>query len=471
LAIARGLQTSGTLSACGTLMAAAMGVGGRPEWQHRLLRASVIVAWIAAPVWLVLQAGEMAGAADLGAALRVAPLALYGSGFGRALALRMFLLSVAAWLGGRPHWLPRTAALLTSALACLLQIRMGHAAAPDEAWQPVAAGLHVLAAAVWIGGLPALFMALDLDAARAARRFSWIGMVAVVIIAATALWQCIDLAGGVPGLLGTAWGHAALLKSGLFAVLLGFAAVNRFVFTPRLQDPRGLADLRWSVRIEAVIGFATIGVAAWLSGQAPGAHEQPIWPLSWQPTLDAFSDDELAVGLYRTLFMLGCGAALLLAALAVPRLTVVPRLLGAAIAVTMIALATPGLGVLLAQANPYSFYESPTGFTRASIAAGAALYSGNCASCHGPRGFGDGPRASTLKQRPPPLVGFHLLERSDGDLFWLIARGIPGDDDGMTMPGFADRLSADERWALIDYVRALAGAEPNSGAAQAHRHH
>jgi len=366
-------------------MAAAMGVGGRPEWQHRLLRASVIVAWIAAPVWLVLQAGEMAGAADLGAALRVAPLALYGSGFGRALALRMFLLSVAAWLGGRPHWLPRTAALLTSALACLLQIRIGHAAAPDEAWQPVAAGLHVLAAAVWIGGLPALFMALDLDAARAARRFSWIGMVAVVIIAATALWQCIDLAGGVPGLLGTAWGQA--------------------------------------------------------------------------------------VGLYRTLFMLGCGAALLLAALAVPRLTVVPRLLGAAIAVTMIALATPGLGVLLAQANPYSFYESPTGFTRASIAAGAALYSGNCASCHGPRGFGDGPRASTLKQRPPPLVGFHLLERSDGDLFWLIARGIPGDDDGMTMPGFADRLSADERWALIDYVRALAGAEPNSGAAQAHRHH
>ncbi len=182
-------------------MAAAMGVGGRAEWQRRLLRTGVIVAWIAAPVWLVLQAGEMAGATDLYAAIRVAPLALYGSGFGRALALRMVFLTVSVWLSARPRWLPRAAALLASALACVLQIRMGHAAAPDEAWQPVAAGLHVLAAAVWIGGLPALLGALDLDAARAARRFSLIGMAAVVTIAVTALEQCVALAGGLPGCL------------------------------------------------------------------------------------------------------------------------------------------------------------------------------------------------------------------------------------------------------------------------------
>jgi mono/diheme cytochrome c family protein len=41
----------------------------------------------------------------------------------------------------------------------------------------------------------------------------------------------------------------------------------------------------------------------------------------------------------------------------------------------------------------------------------------------------------------------------------------------MTMPGFADRLGADERWALIDYVRVLAGAEPGSSTVQAHHHH
>ncbi len=225
------------------------------------------------------------------------------------------------------------------------------------------------------------------------------------------------------------------------------------------------------MRIEAVTGFATIGVAAWLSGQAPGAHEQPIWPLSWQPTLDAFSDDELAGGLYRSLLILGCGALLLLAAVSVPRLTVAKRLVGAAIGAIAIVVATPGLGPLLAPANPFSFYKSPTGFTRISVAAGAALYPQYCSSCHGLRGFGDGPLATLLKQRPAPLVGFHLLERSDGDLFWLLARGIPGNDGVMSMPGFADRLSADERWALIDYVRALAGAEPGSGAVPAHHHH
>ena len=128
--------------------------------------------------------------------------------------------------------------------------------------------------------------------------------------------------------------------------------------------------------------------------QLRGTHEQAIWPLPWQPTLDAFSDDELAGGAYRTLLILACGAVLLLAALFVP---------------------VPSLGVL--------------------------------------------------------PVGSHLPERSDGDPFWLLTDGVTDDDHGMTMPGFAGRLSAGERWALIDYVRALAGAEPDGNAAPAHHHH
>ena len=85
--------------------------------------------------------------------------------------------------------------------AVRVQIQMGHVAAPNEAWQPIAAGLHVLAAAVWIGGLPALLTALDVDAVSAARQFSLIDIAAVVTLATTALEQCIDLAGGLPGCL------------------------------------------------------------------------------------------------------------------------------------------------------------------------------------------------------------------------------------------------------------------------------
>ena len=109
---------------------------------------------------------------------------------------------------------------------------------------------------------------------------------------------------------------------------------------------------------------------------------------------------------------------------------------------------SPGLNVLLAPAYPTSFYQSPTGFTRASVAAGAALYLPYCAGCHGTRGLGDGTQVIARRKRLPALTGFHVLGRDAGN-------------GGFAMPGFADRLSEDELWELIDYVRTLAGAEPD----------
>ena len=59
---------------------------------------------------------------------------------------------------------------------------------------------------------------------------------------------------------------------------------------------------------------------------------------------------------------------------------------------------------------------------------------------------------------PADLTAGHLWEHEDGELFWWLSHGIEapesGTSGGMAMPGFADRLSADERWDLIDYVRA-----------------
>jgi hypothetical protein len=43
---------------------------------------------------------------------------------------------------------------------------------------------------------------------------------------------------------------------------------------------------------------------------------------------------------------------------------------------------------------------------------------------------------------------------SDGELFWWLAHGIEAPNGGLAMPGFADALTDDERWALIDYIRA-----------------
>jgi mono/diheme cytochrome c family protein len=120
----------------------------------------------------------------------------------------------------------------------------------------------------------------------------------------------------------------------------------------------------------------------------------------------------------------------------------------------------------LAPAYPTSFFESPTGLTKASVIAGGAVYAASCAACHGPRGFGNGPLLAELAVKPAPLTGFHLLEKSDGEMFWIVSNGLaPG------MPGFDTRLTDLQRWSVIDYVRSLAGAEPGDSPAPSHHHH
>lgn len=78
----------------------------------------------------------------------------------------------------------------------------------------------------------------------------------------------------------------------------------------------------------------------------------------------------------------------------------------------------------------------------------AALFQANCASCHGPKGLGNGPLAAAL--RPPPS-NFHdrdrQRQRSVYGLYSTITLGVKG----TAMPSF-NQLREDERWALAFYV-------------------
>jgi putative copper resistance protein D len=82
-----------------------------------------------------------------------------------------------------------------------------------------------------------------------------------------------------------------------------------------------------------------------------------------------------------------------------------------------------------------------------------ALFGEHCAVCHGPRAAGDGPAAATLQPRPPDLRASHVALHTAGDIFWWITNGLP------PMPAFGDRLEADARWHLVNYLRALAAAD------------
>jgi len=93
---------------------------------------------------------------------------------------------------------------------------------------------------------------------------------------------------------------------------------------------------------------------------------------------------------------------------------------------------------------------------RGDATKGEALYARKCAVCHGETGKGDGPAEFVLFPRPRDLTSGIFKVRStrtlptDGDLFRVITRGIPG----TAMPAW-DFLTEAERWDLVAYIKGL----------------
>jgi putative copper resistance protein D len=104
------------------------------------------------------------------------------------------------------------------------------------------------------------------------------------------------------------------------------------------------------------------------------------------------------------------------------------------------------------RAYPTSYYTPAEPYAAASIVRGAAAYGENCALCHGATGHGDGPAAAGLRIRPADLTEPHLFAHSPGDLFWWVSQGR---DNGV-MPGFAGVLNPNQRWDVINFIRARA---------------
>jgi mono/diheme cytochrome c family protein len=343
-------------------------------------------------------------------------------------------------------------------MAMALHGATGHATADGDGWLQLSVVAHVLAAGAWIGGLPALWSALNgPDAAALVRRFARLGLGCVVVLVATATLQGIDFAGGLPGLVGTGYGHLLLVKLAMFAGLLAVAARNQFAIG------RDIPRLRRSVAFEVGLGVVTLLVASLLSSMPPGVHEQPWWPFAWRPDFAVLADDDLRREVLDAVLALAVAGALLVLATLWRRVRVL--LLLAAMGVAWIAL--PHLGILLVPAEPTAFWESPAAATPSSVALGKAAYGQNCAWCHGEHLRGDGVGAKGLPIPPADLTAAHLWDHRDGQLFWWISDGMRGPDGGCVMPGFSS-LDERTRWALIDFIHANNpyGAAP----AGTHRH-
>ncbi|MEU2183904.1 copper resistance protein CopC [Streptomyces thermolilacinus] len=98
--------------------------------------------------------------------------------------------------------------------------------------------VHLLAVAVWLGGLAALVVALYREPSierGAVERYSRLAFGAVVVLAVTGLYQSWRQVGTWTALTGTAYGRLLLAKVGLVAVLLGVGWISRR-WTRRLAE-------------------------------------------------------------------------------------------------------------------------------------------------------------------------------------------------------------------------------------------
>ena len=90
-----------------------------------------------------------------------------------------------------------------------------------------------------------------------------------------------------------------------------------------------------------------------------------------------------------------------------------------------------------------------------AISLGKTLFTAGCLACHGEKGKGDGPAASSLERDgktilPGNLSNSMMWQHTDGELFWKLGEGKS------PMPSFAEALSEEQRWQVVNYIRTLA---------------
>ncbi len=425
----------------------------------RLARISAACGLVLGVVWLTIESAVIAGADSTAMTLHALPVVALQTQFGQWLVVRFGLLvAVFAALMVRRGGLATATVLVGIALA--VQPMLGHAGAigGSVGIELIASEtLHLLAAGAWLGGLLPLFIAIGMlpnhAAATAGRSFTPVGLAAVLILAGTAVVQVAEFMGGLPGLFGTGYGHVALIKLGLFIVLLALAGLNRLVLTDRLAGSAPLSarrHMRVSIAIEAVLGVLVVITAGFLASHTPGTHEQPVWPFPWRPSALALYDPDLQREVIPALIAAVGAIALAVVGLLWRRI----RWPALAVSVIMLALSVPHLDLLFIEAYPTSFYISPTEFAATAIVHGEKLFTANCTTCHGVVGHGDGPAAQSLPLRPADLTAEHFWAHSDGELYWYITHGFDAPQGGIAMPGFGGSLSTEARWDLIDYLRA-----------------
>jgi putative copper resistance protein D len=261
----------------------------------RVAWISLAIALATGVIWVLLEAASMSGLAFTATVTwDVLSTVLNQTQFGQVAEIRCALAIILAGClaydrFALPRWLGLGAALaLMAAIAWT-----GHAGStPGETGNLhlIADTLHLCGAAAWLGGLVSLVLLLTgstrnptiegLSLAQLAlKRFSSLGIVSVATLSVTGLVNAWILVGSFHALVISEYGRLLMLKLVVLALMLGFAAVNRFWLTPALAFSSGnelrLDIVRRLTRnsiIEIALGVTIFAIVGVLGTLHPAIH-------------------------------------------------------------------------------------------------------------------------------------------------------------------------------------------------------
>jgi copper transport protein len=325
----------------GLALLAAAGATGVLVFGWRLPRGARIVI---AAGWLAAAAGTLIMILSERAAAGVPFGELFAAAAGRSLlaqATAVAACGVAAFFAARrPAGRSLVVVGAAAAAALFVHAQAGHAETQSSVRLLNVADqwLHMLAAGVWVGGLVWLLLGLrSLDGparAAAVRRFSQLAFAAVAVIAVTGVLRAVPEVGSLGALVSTSFGVTLLIKSSLFAVLMGIAWRNRYRLVPKLAEPvpaapaalspvmggapadppereagtesrppgagatppggaaaRAIGSLQRSVRSEVALAAIVLVVAAVLSGLPPASFVEAAGRKTASPSVTVTGSD------------------------------------------------------------------------------------------------------------------------------------------------------------------------------------
>lgn len=258
--VLRGLAMGATMAAAGLLfflsfMRDADGAPSRrPESLARWLSAAAVVLLVLHhAAWALNAYPEHRFGADM---LSV----MLTTGIGRAELLRSALALLAVWaivLARRPRL-----ALPFAVAALLVSGYTGHATVTHPLWTTPAKAVHLVAGAVWMGGLLWLLLLDRTDAARFQResmRVSSAALIAVLLVTLSGLVQTLLFLPSPLDLFRSAYGAVTIAKIAGLLVLVGYGAHHKFRVLPALSsNPDRSAHFAASLRQELAVMIVVV---------------------------------------------------------------------------------------------------------------------------------------------------------------------------------------------------------------------